>query len=154
MARPKKPESIKIKEGTHRQDRALPDALEKYQKTVKVILPPAHLSGYAQEYFLKISSDMAENQILTNGDIHLIESLSIKLAIQRQAYEEMGSDLIKKMTNNKGMKYEVINPLYDIINRQTADIVKICAQLGLSPESRTRIGVTKSKDNDPMQEFI
>lgn len=156
MARPKKPEAVKKKEGTYRQDRSLPSSLEKYAEVVNVILPPDYLQGYAREYFLNISAVMSSLKVLTASDVFLIESLSIKLEIQKKAYEQLqNEDLIIDLVNSKGAKYKMINPLTTIINSQMADMIKIAAQLGLSPEARTKIGIINSGNpKDPLKDLI
>lgn len=147
-----KPAAVHKANGTARDDRMLPDALENYVQEVDTIpLPPITLSDIGKKHWFIIVGQMVEGRIFTNGDRVLVESLCMKLDIQEQAYESLkGQPLVFDMVNHKGMEYKMINPLTTVINGLSGEIIKICTQLGLSPFARTQIGVGKSDPDDPL----
>jgi P27 family predicted phage terminase small subunit len=152
----RKPLERHKQEGTLRADRHLPDAVEAFVEPVKQIpLPPPHLSAGAVQYWNQVAATMADMGILANADLAILETLAMKLDIQRRAYDELcKQDLVLNLVNAKGGEFKMINPNSTILNTVTSDIIKITAQLGLSPAARTQIGVVNKKPDDPMKNFF
>lgn len=156
MGRLKKPIEQHKRDGTFRDDRHLPDTVSNYaEKKTIVPMPPASLPKDAEKFWYSTVGYLIDNDIYTDGDNALIETLCMRLHIQERAYEELkNSDLVLELVNAKGAEYRQINPASTILNSVTDDIIKICAHLGMSPTARTNIGVNNKAPNDPLKNLL
>ena len=152
----KKPAAIHRQQGTHRDDRHLPDALENYVKPVTEIPePPASLTEQAKRYWFLITRELVNGGIFSDGDMMMVEVLAAKHDLHKQAIEAVNSEgLVSIVTNSKGTTYPMPNPHINIARTLSKEIMELSSHLGLSPLARTQIGVSKSSNDDAFKDDL
>ena len=140
-------------DGTYRDDRQLPDQVVP-EPVLTIPLAPAHLSDDAKTCWKNICVFMAQNKLLTNGDLLLVEMLSINYDLVRRCYEQLNKeDLVERLEGKNG-EYLQKNPHHLVLLETQKEILQISKQLGLSPLARTSIGVRFSAPDDPLGELL
>jgi P27 family predicted phage terminase small subunit len=108
------------------------------------IKPPSYLSKNQKTLFRKIVAELKASDILGNLDVFILTQLSI--AIDRlQTIESMINEDPDNLMNEKLMASK---------NKYSNDLYRCCNELGLSPQSRAKVGNTnlqkKKQDTDPL----
>jgi P27 family predicted phage terminase small subunit len=160
MGNPKKPDHLKLLQGTHRKDRANP----KEPKPKRGIPScPKHLGSIAKKEWKRVSKILDKSRLLTHADLAglmIYCELYERLVETSRAFDEGG----RKMTitvpildgDNKVAGYSdpKPNPLV-IIHRQTIQAIRpYLSAYGLTPFDRPRLQVLddgkQSQDEDPL----
>lgn len=119
-------------------------------ETKKIPSPPEYLNGYAIEEWNRIAGSMYNVGTLTEGDVEALASYCSAYSLERTACEEI--EKIKKdgsaidsmiVYTNSGIAMH--HPLISIVSRARRDKLKYASELGLTPCSRTRIGVRNAE---------
>jgi len=128
----KKPDHLKVVQGTIRKDRSNPNAPE---LEVKIPKPSPSLPKEAKEEYIKLSSLLNNMRVLTEADQGELENL----AIARAQIKYLSKKLFKTSDLKEFRKIQIA------IN----DAIRISAALsirfGLSPADRSRVSVLNEK---------
>lgn len=134
-----------------------------YKKTIEpkfscAVVPPPSLDASALKEWERLAPEMERNGLLTSGDVAgfaaYCQSYSrwvkaeTKLAEMMDKSEDtlFGGMIFKTNKNNLSQ-----NPLIRIADRAMENMVRICAEFGMTPSSRSRAGRGSSdgSGNDP-----
>lgn len=153
---PRKPQNVKKAQGTYRADRDLPDSMENYVKKIKEVpLPPEGMHESAHKYWYSVCLELIDLGVMADTDALIIKSLCMRMQHQDECYEILNEDgMFATMTNVKGHTYKMQHPAVNVMSTLAADIAKFCSMLGLSPESRSKIGIVKKNKKDPLSGFL
>lgn len=130
MARPAKPVSIISKNLTKEEKKARQEAEASIKGKSDNIKPPKYLSKSQKKIFRNIVDQLNSSNILSNLDVELLTTYSI--AIDRLQTLESSANKDPNLLRDK-----------DHMNAKkqyTADQFKCGSELGLSPQSRAKIG--------------
>jgi P27 family predicted phage terminase small subunit len=140
--RKRKPEALKLVQGTQRKDRTNPDAPK---ATESIPRPPAYLSARAKQIFNKMVRRLKEIGVASATDTEAI-------AILAQRLEEV--ELLSKEVETVGHTYkttsrvgeEVIksNPAVAMLNEAKRHAQSMLAEFGLTPASRSKVSAKGS----------
>ena len=148
-----KPIAQHIQDGTLRAYH-IPDT-PKDGTAQKIPIFPEHLPGECKDYWYLIVSELKSNNTLNDADAVLVESLCINVYIQNRAIEEIrNGEIVDNLIGAKGGEYKQRNPNVGVILDTQTNILKICAELGLSAAARTKIGVSKSDKKDVFKDDL
>ena len=115
--------------------------------------PPEHLDNAAKAEWHRIYRDMAGQGMITTVDRAAISAYCVsysrwvkaetKLALMMEKSDDnlFGGMIFKTNKNNLSQ-----NPLIRIADRAMENMVRICAEFGMTPSSRTRAGRGSSGD--------
>ncbi len=152
MARGRKPQpTAKLKaSGQYREDRH--DRRDEPKVNPSFPDCPGYLSRVAKQEWKRICAELTAAGILTNLDRTI-------LAMYCESYWHFyraKTDLAKRGMVIKTKKgYPIQNPYLAIYNKAWDQMKTACAELGLTPSSRTRIKVEKPKAaSDPKDRFF
>lgn len=154
--RKNKPASLHKQQGTYREDRHLPDAMENYVETKdEPPQAPEKLTENAKRYWFLVVRELIRNRVYSDGDSMLIEILCGKMDLHDRAIADLNNEgLVSIVTNSKGTTYPMPHPNINIARTLSKEILEITSHLGLSPLARTQIGVSKSDTKDPLKGLI
>ena len=99
--------------------------------------PPKHLDGYAREAWLELAPELHKLNLLTILDIGPFAVYCCAYAHWRQAAEALQRSGELTIKTAKG--HTRVNPLVRIASQAMADMQRIGAQFGLSPNGRLRL---------------
>ncbi len=136
---PKKPTSLKLVEGTYREDRV---AKHEPKPRVAIPKPPRHLSGIALEEWHRIVQELADNGLMTN-----LDRAALTLYCDMWAGYVKAEENVKKngMTTQTAANNMIENPYFSIMKRCAELMHKFLVEFGMTPASRTRISAPLSK---------
>ena len=122
-------------------------------------MPSVLADSIAQEHWSYIVAELESMGTLAHSDMGIITAAA--LAWNRMVRAE---ERLREMSEKKGGGYiEVIptkagnvimNPIVRVANTARVEFVKYCAELGLSPTSRTRIKVEKPKQETRLERLM
>lgn len=136
---PKKPTSLKLVEGTYREDRV---ARDEPRPRVAIPKPPKHLAGIALEEWHRIVQELADNGLMTNLDRAALVLYCDMWAKYIKAEENVKKNGMTLMTQANNM---IENPYFSIMKRCAELMHKFLVEFGMTPASRTRISAPLSK---------
>jgi len=99
--------------------------------------PPDHLGDLAKECWTHMVSMLAGSQVITELDLHGLELYCAAYQNWRDAQQkviELGS-IVKSPKSG----YPVQSPYFAISNKAHEQMVKLAAEFGLTPSSRSRV---------------
>jgi P27 family predicted phage terminase small subunit len=99
--------------------------------------PPEHLQGYAKEAWLELAPELHKLNLLTTLDIGPFSAYCWAYAHWRQAEEALQHS--GELTIKTAEGHARVNPLMRIASTAMADMQRIGAQFGLSPNARLRL---------------
>lgn len=113
--------------------------------------PPSHLSKEARAEWRRVASELHRAGVITTMD-------RAALAAYAQAYGRW-SEAEKKVNElgfvvKTGLGNLVQNPYLSVANRAMQDVVKIAAEFGLTPASRTRVKASGEKKKSLAEELF
>lgn len=100
--------------------------------------PPDWLSADQRAIWHEIA-DAAPAGLLKSIDAAVLTALACSISIWRDASVAMRDQPSTVPTNDGGCK---ANPLMGIMHRESLDILRMCAELGITPASRSRLRLT------------
>ena len=136
----KKPDHLKVVQGTMRKDRSNPNAPELEIKTPE---PSSTLPKEAKEEYVKLSMILNDMRVLTKADQGELESL----ALARAQIKYLSSKLFNKLDINEFRKVQIA--LNDAIRTSAA----LSVRFGLSPADRGRVSVIQEKKSNKWDEI-
>lgn len=146
--RKNKPDTLKALEGNPGK-RALNDKAPKPD----VVIPecPAHLTGEAKKEWVRVTKELHTLGILANIDRASLAAYCmawLDFVYASRMVDEEG----EVITSIKGGKY--LNPWVGIKTSSMDRVVRISAEFGMTPASRTRIKVETPSEEDLMASFL
>ncbi|WP_163468488.1 phage terminase small subunit P27 family [Fusobacterium sp. IOR10] len=109
------------------------------------IKPAAHLNQNQQKLFYELVKELEGSEILSNLDVYVLSACAISL--DRIAFSE--NILNKSPLNKDAMKIQ---------DQYMKQFLRLCSELGLSPQSRSRISSIvsslKNKNKDPVLKIL
>lgn len=154
MARPRKPAHLRLVEGDTRNKGASAHAKALASEPIPpnpLGDPPADLDPVEQEVWERLGKELPAG-MLRSVDMFMVRSFCMAVSMQRDAWKKLKASSFLVKTPS-GMAVQ--SPYMSIVNRQTEVIVKVGAQLGLSPVARTRIAMEEGAgDADPTDRFF
>lgn len=144
MARPCKAINTQSRHNTKDEIKSREDTENKLRGLADKIKPPKNLTNSQKKIFKYIVNELKDSNILSNLDIYLLEKAS--KTIDRLQYIENKLD-------------EDIDNLYDkeLMKRRkefSQEFFRICNELSLSPQSRSKIGSLILNANKDKQDPI
>lgn len=138
---PPKPRRQKLIEGTHRKDREAPNALD-FNPTTDLPDPPEDLRPEtARSCWQVCARELHAKGLLAAVDLALLRAYCYQVALMMEAEAEL--ELNGKMAPREtayGIHY-VKSPWVSVLADATEKVLKLGAQFGFSPSSRTRISM-------------
>jgi P27 family predicted phage terminase small subunit len=93
----------------------------------------------------------APQGLLFESDRQLVRSYVVAVDMHRQASKRLAREPLVR----KGSRSQVVDPLVQIVSRQSTLILSLSDSLGFSPASRARLcGPTPKAKRDPAEEFF
>jgi P27 family predicted phage terminase small subunit len=99
--------------------------------------PPEHLTGYAREVWIHLAPELHKLNLLTILDIGPFSAYCCAYARWQEAEEALQRSGELTIKTAKG--HPRVNPLVRIASQAMADMQRIGAQFGLSPNARLRL---------------
>ncbi len=103
---------------------------------VKVPRAPSHMTPNAKKFWRKIARELHKPGLLTNVDVTALEMLCESYATWRDAVDKIDEFGVLVKTPNG---YPVQGPYLQIANKAQQQMLRLLAEFGLTPASRTRI---------------
>lgn len=145
-----KPTALKLLEGTFRQDRANPN-----EPTINPLsdCPPAPdwLNEWAKQEWYVVAGYLTEVKLLTNTDKSIVAAYCQQMGVYREAENALQTDGRVTVTD-KG--YQMPSPWVAIGNRALMQAMKIAAEYGLTPSSRSRIQMPAGEEEDEFERLL
>lgn len=148
MARPRKPNELKILQGNPGK-RAIPKTKIKFAS--EKVAPTMELAGYALEYWRYIKPILEASGVLTEADSTELTLLCQTWGKYREAFEQLhGEPLV--VLSEKGTTYQ--NPLVGVCNAYRDAVQKILIQFGMTPAARSAVSAKPDESDNPLAEFL
>ena len=110
----------------------------------KSIRPPAHLSKAAKQEYRRIAAQLQPLGLLTEIDARALELYADTYALWCEATEKVGKVGIVIKT---GTGFPMVNPYLQVAQQASKRMQSLLAEFGMTPSSRSRVSVTKPKEN-------
>jgi P27 family predicted phage terminase small subunit len=112
---------------------------------------PACLGDAARKEWQRLAKELAELGLLTGLDRGLLAAYCQAHALWVEAVSsiERYGTMVKSPNG-----YPMQSPYVAVVNRQVDIMVRIAAELGMTPSSRTRIRVGDNAPTDPFESFL
>lgn len=129
-----KPSEQKKLEGTYRADRA---ARNEPQPRVMIPACPEWLTTEARKEYKRVAKILVETRVLTEADRTGLAAYAHEFAAWRAAEKELEIDGPILISSKTGSHY--LNPMQGVASNHFKNMVKLMAEFGLTPASRSRI---------------
>jgi P27 family predicted phage terminase small subunit len=112
---------------------------------------PACLDGEAKKEWKRLVAELAEVGLITGLDRGLLAAYCLAYALWVEAVSsiERYGTMIKSPNG-----FPMQSPYVAVANKQVDIMVRIAAEFGMTPSSRTRIRVGESTPEDPFETFL
>lgn len=137
----KKPQNVKLLEGTYRKDRDL-SGLE-FKSVSEIPTVPEYLSDSAKQYFKNICNTLIEYNLLTTADVFIIVQLAEALEIQETAYENIKNGNSVQLSPNG---YQTVAGWYSVWEKTSKKIAELSNLFGLNPSAREKFNIKKKEE--------
>lgn len=154
MGRQRKPTKLKAMQGTLQPCRVTPNEME--TKILDSIpKPPAQFEGRAKQEWKTVTKSLWELGMLHLEDLPQLEAYCFNVGLMDKASKKINQEGVLGVYKNKGgHEYVSKNKWISVYNEATDRIIKLAAQFGFSPASRTRISMPTKHNNDLDREFF
>lgn len=155
MASPyKKPTHLKALEGTRRKDREVPNEM-KLPGVKKIPRAPKHFKGTtAAKEWRKVTKKLFVLGMLFEEDLPQLQAYCFSVYMLELAQQKLTEqNLLASYKNKAGHVYQAKNKWITIYNESIDKVVKLAAQFGFSPSSRTKISMPPTTKDDPLNEL-
>lgn len=127
--------------------------LNKKEPKPAVVIPdcPAHLTGPARTEWKRITAELVKLKIISLVDRAALTAYCMAWGQLVQATNKLKKEG-EVIISEKGGMYQ--NPWVAIRNRAMDQVVKIGAEFGMTPSSRSRIHADVPTEEDEMQKFL
>lgn len=128
-------------------------ALNKEEPKPKSEIPtcPHYLSFTAKQEWKRLCKELASLGLLTNLDRSMLAAYCQAYSVWKEAAEKISTEGLM-IESPSG--YEMQSPYVSILNKQVEIMIKLSAEFGMSPASRTKIKVSKPEEVSPFQAFL
>lgn len=146
MARPRKPNNMKLVEGTYREDRA---NLKEPQPKVETVKVPSWLSPKAKTIFMSLREKLMDSRVLTSLDANALELLADAYYEYREARRQVKKEgHIYKSTTKNGDQLIRTHPSVYIADAAWKRVQKMMSEFGLTPASRSKVSAEIDQEVD------
>ena len=158
--RPRKPRTIKMIQGTFRQDRNPVNEPEPSSLSASLIRVPSTLNKWAKKFWKDHIEEFTAIGLITSADIETFEMTAQTYGSWKEAeYEIYHDEFKRKRTIGQYMKLRAYNrqnmPELIVMEKSRMDYVRLSGLIGMNPVSRNKIDVKKPQDEiDPMDEIL
>ena len=146
-----KSSAVAERDGTYKKD---PQRRNLNEPKPKRGIPPkpmtVELCPIASAQWDWICGQLDSMGVLTVSDLLVVEALAVAYGNFRQSWEQMREE---GMTI-QGVRGPVRNPIMLDYHKYQDRIVKLLAELGLTPSSRSRLVSTNGQEDDPFLDFL
>lgn len=143
--RPRKPEALKVLEGTSRADRANNDAPE--PAVTRGAIPPDFLDEMAKAEWSRIVPELEQLGIMSNIDIALVASYCTSVSELAEASIQIEANgYVYEATSDKGHTVQRKSPWIEVRNKAIMNIVKTSCEMGMTPASRSKVIASKQPE--------
>ena len=153
--RRRKPDSLKVIQGTFQQCRSNPN-----QPKPKRGIPRPHiglLSKDEKKYYKQLAKILDDMRILTAADVFILEILAQTLNDYYKARKELEKQpMIIEYEKRNGAPVVYKNPLISIMNEWRKTVISLLSRLGLDPSSRASLNIvpeSEGEQDDPWQDI-
>lgn len=130
------PTNLKLITGTERPDRKNE---QEPQVPVTIPDPPDYLDDRAQDKFVEMAGKLARMRVMSDVDIDALAFYCVRWCDWREAVDKVAATgHIIKSPNG----YPIKNPWASTMEKAHQDCMKILAEFGMTPSSRTRVKAT------------
>ena len=152
--RNKTPTRLKALKGTLQKCREIDN--EVHLQELKAPPPvPSYFKGRAKKEWKIVTKTLFDLDMLYREDLPMLESYCYNVGLMEMAMRKLNDQgILGTYVNATGNKYIAKNKWISVYNEAVDRIVKLAAQFGFSPASRTHISMpTKAKNNEETQMF-
>ena len=116
--------------------------------------PPEWLEGddAIREWFV-VCNELMKSKVLATSDLSILGMYCTELATyilaQKRMRENEANRVLTKNDKEGKAHYSQLQAWAKVANEAQDRVLKIAAEFGITPSSRTRIGTLKNDDNDP-----
>lgn len=144
-----KPVELKILQGNPGK-RPIPDDIPQPEKLYTVPEAPAWLDDYAKEIWNDLALKLTKAGILSELDINVLayycSAASICIMARKRIEEKT---MIMTFKNEDGtLKHAQKSPFITVYREALDDVIRLGAQLGLSPSERARLHIKKDDEKE------
>ena len=125
------PSNIRQYTGGQKKDTTDEPTLE-----IKASPPPDYFDSTQRACWSRNAEKLARMQVMTDADRDLLEMYVITWLRWRDAVKKTGTEYTVESPKSG---YPIQNPLLSVANKAEAQLIKIMAEFGFSPSSRTRV---------------
>lgn len=122
----------------------------------KAVIPPVpkHLDDEARAEWRRMSKRLHEMGLMTEIDRSVLAAYCVAWSRWVLAEDKIREFGLVLKSPDKG--WPVQSPYLSIANRALDQMVKLAAEFGMTPSSRSRLSVNKGKDapSDPMEDLL
>lgn len=140
-----KPSSLKIIQGTYREDRA---NLRELKPTGDLALPPSYFTDEQKDVW-SYAIENAPKGLLKKLDISVLEIWVTAYVHYREAAQKIriSGQVIKSPSG-----YPIVNPYLGNMNKQAMIMMKAASEMGFTPTSRSKIVMAEEAvSSDPWE---
>lgn len=142
------PSKLKLLKGTDQPCRMRDD--EPMPKSDQVEMPPM-LSDEAKKQWALVVKQLKDADIITNLDVHALAMYCEVFARWQHANEQLSKYGAVIKTHNG---YPAQSPYMQIAHKSFEQMKAMLVEFGMTPSSRTKVGVVGKTDVDPLDEFL
>ena len=121
-------------------------------KPVAKIPPcPSHIQGEAKKEWRRICRELAALSMISNLDRAALTAYVTAWSRMIDAEEQLRKHgpIVKSPSG-----FPIQNPYLAVANKAMSQVIKISAEFGLTPSSRSRVGTTPQTPTDDLQNFL
>ncbi len=150
-----KPVELKILQGNPGK-RPIPNDIPQPEKLYTAPEAPAWLDDYAKEIWNDLALKLTKAGILSELDINVLAYYCSAASICIMARKRIeDKTLIMTFKNEDGtLKHAQKSPFITVYREALDDVIRLGAQLGLSPSERVRLRGIGKKETDEFDEFL
>ena len=99
--------------------------------------PPDHIDGIARDCWVQMVALLSGSRVITELDLHSLELYCTSYKTYREAQDSIAKTgpIVKSPKSG----YPVQSPFFAIANKAHEQMVKLAAEFGLTPSSRSRV---------------
>ena len=161
MARPRKPSSLKVLQGTFRADRN-PKKEPKAKKVSSTVFPaaPAGIGKYGRRWWTQIGQALSDMGVLGDVDMAILEEAANvwqRMKENQHAIYHDGNGKTRSLSDYYESRGYLRKAMPELIalEKCEATYASLCGKLGISPADRNKIDISdKHEDVDPMEQLL
>ena len=151
------PTEVKKKKGTLQKCRTREDEV-KPEPLMEVPPAPEWLSKPGKDEWARVAAHLVENNLMASCDLAMLAMYCNEIAVYIESEEQLrkNSRMIAYKDEKGKVKHAQQVPLQIIARKSLESAMKLAAEFGFSPSSRTRIGSMeqKSAGDDPLAKIL